>query len=106
MAACDVIVHASTQPEPFGGVIVEAMLTGQPVIASDAGGAKEIVIDGETGFLTPTGDDKALSKAIEYCLQNSENSKNMAKNARKRAIEYFSNETMVNEFKALLKKIS
>ena len=40
MAACDVVVHASTAPEPFGRVIVEGMLAHRPVIATDAGGRR------------------------------------------------------------------
>ncbi len=43
MAACDVVAHCSTSAEPFGLVIAEAMHVGTPVIASDAGGAREIV---------------------------------------------------------------
>ena len=49
MQLCDVVVHTSIAPEPFGRVIVEAMLAGRPVIASAAGGAKEIVEDGRSG---------------------------------------------------------
>ena len=41
----DVVVHASTQPEPFGLVIVEAMACGKPVIVSNCGGASELVED-------------------------------------------------------------
>jgi glycosyltransferase involved in cell wall biosynthesis len=56
MAACDLVVHSSTAPEPFGRVIVEAMLCGRPVIASQAGGAVELVEQGLTGYLVPPGE--------------------------------------------------
>ena len=106
MAACDIIVHASTQPEPFGLVIVEAMLTGRPVIVSNAGGAKEIMLDNETGSLTPPSDEEALTLAIQKILGDPEKTKDMTEKARHRAIEKFSNDQMIVKFKTLLKQVS
>lgn len=60
----DVVVHASTYPEPFGRVIVEAMLAGRAVVASDAGGPREIIVPGRTGLLVKPRDATALSAAI------------------------------------------
>ena len=62
------IVHTSTAPEPFGRVIVEGMLAGRPVIASDAGGAAEIVENGDSGLLTPPGDPTLLAGALRRLL--------------------------------------
>jgi glycosyltransferase involved in cell wall biosynthesis len=64
MKAMDVIVHASTTPEPFGRVVVEAMLAGRPVVASRAGGVMEILRDGETGFLVAPGDAQELAARL------------------------------------------
>lgn len=64
MAAVDVVVHCSTQPEPFGRVVVEGMLAGRPVIATDGGGVNEIVTDGVDGLLVPPGDAAALAAAL------------------------------------------
>ena len=64
----DVVVSASTDPEAFGRVIAEAQALGRPVIASDHGGARETVIAGETGWLTPPGDADALGVAIGRVL--------------------------------------
>jgi glycosyltransferase involved in cell wall biosynthesis len=47
--ALDIVVHASTQPEPFGLTIVEAMSCGRPVIVSDAGGAAELIQSNTNG---------------------------------------------------------
>ncbi len=55
MGACDVITHTSTAPEPFGRVIVEAMLCGRPIIASEAGGVVELVEPGVDGWLVSPG---------------------------------------------------
>jgi glycosyltransferase involved in cell wall biosynthesis len=64
MKACDAIAHTSIAPEPFGRVIVEAMLARRPVIASDAGGAREIIVSADHGLLVTPGDADALADAI------------------------------------------
>lgn len=63
-----VVVSASTDPEGFGRVPVEAQAMGRPVIATDHGGAKETVLPGQTGWLTTPGDEAALAGAIENAL--------------------------------------
>jgi glycosyltransferase involved in cell wall biosynthesis len=60
----DCLVHASILPEPFGQVVLEGMAQGLPVIASNAGGPAELVIDGKTGLLTAPGDMMALVRAM------------------------------------------
>ena len=64
----DVVVSASIAPEAFGRVIPEAQAMGRPVIATDHGGARETVIEGETGWLVPPSDPDALAAAIEKVL--------------------------------------
>jgi glycosyltransferase involved in cell wall biosynthesis len=63
-AAIDIAVHASTLPEPFGMVIPEAMAAGLPVIATDAGGPREIVNHGVDGLRVPPSDVGAMADAI------------------------------------------
>ncbi len=62
--ALDIVVHASTAPEPFGLVIAEAMACGRPVIASDAGGAREIFTRGVDALAHPPGNSEALAECI------------------------------------------
>ncbi len=57
-------VIPSVYEEPFGVVTIEAMMRGTAVIATNAGGPAEVVIEGETGFLTPAGDAPALAGAM------------------------------------------
>jgi glycosyltransferase involved in cell wall biosynthesis len=62
--ALDILVLASRQPEPFGLVILEAMSTGKPVIATAHGGPLDIIEDGRTGDLVAPGDHHAMADAI------------------------------------------
>ena len=64
----DVVVSASTDPEAFGRVLVEAQAMGRPIVASDHGGARETVIEGETGWLFPPGDVEALAATLDKVL--------------------------------------
>jgi glycosyltransferase involved in cell wall biosynthesis len=64
MRALDVVVHASTEPEPFGLVIAEAMACGRAVVASDAGGAAEFIRTGENALAHAPGDAAALAARI------------------------------------------
>ncbi len=64
MRALDIVVHASTEPEPFGLVIAEAMACGRAVIISAAGGAAEIIEDGVDALAHPPGDASALACKI------------------------------------------
>lgn len=60
----DVLVHASTTPEPFGQVVIEGMAAGLPVIASDEGGPAEILSDGLTGRLFRPRDVASLASVL------------------------------------------
>jgi glycosyltransferase involved in cell wall biosynthesis len=64
----DVVVSASTDPEGFGRVVVEAQAMGRPVVATDHGGARETIVAGATGWLAPPGDPAALAGAIAAAL--------------------------------------
>jgi glycosyltransferase involved in cell wall biosynthesis len=68
LALSDVVVHASTKPEAFGRVVIEAQAMGRLVIASDLGGPVETVRHGETGWLVPPNDPAALAAAIGVAL--------------------------------------
>ena len=64
----DVVVSASTDPEAFGRVAVEAQAMGRPVVATDHGGSRETILPGGTGWLVPPGDPQALADAIAAAL--------------------------------------
>jgi len=87
----DVVVSASTEPEGFGRVAVEAQAMGRPVIATDHGGARETVRVSETGWLVPPNDAEALATAIDFALSLSQEDRAwLAGNARSNVVENFS----------------
>ena len=64
LRALDVVVHASTKPEPFGRVIVEGMACGRAVVAMRDGGAAELFEDGVSALGCPPGDPDALAGTL------------------------------------------
>ena len=66
LMSADIVVHASTLPEPFGQVVVEAMAFGRAVIASNAGGPTEIITNGIDGILVHPSDSGALAAALQH----------------------------------------
>ena len=70
MKACDIIVHTSTEPEPFGRVIVEGQLAQKPVIASAAGGVLELIENGVNGYLFPPKNAIALRQLIQKLIED------------------------------------
>lgn len=91
----DVVISASTEPEGFGRVAVEAQAMGRPLIATDIGGSKETVIPGQTGWLIPPGDAEMLAKGIDFALSLTDAEKNtLAITAMRHARAYFTKEQM------------
>lgn len=82
MRALDIVVHASTAPEPFGMVIIEAMACGRAVIAASAGGAAEIFTDNETALGHAPGDDLQLALRIQRLASDPELRASLAGKAR------------------------
>lgn len=90
MAAADIIVHSSSEPEPLGRVVMEGMAAGRPVVATAAGGVLETVIHGETGILVPLKDPGAMARAILRLLANRGEAERMGRRAREHVAERFS----------------
>ena len=86
----DLLVHASKTGEPFGQVVVEAMMAGKPVVATNGGGVPEIVMDGETGLLVPMNDAPAMATAILEVLGDPAMAQKMGQRGNVRAREHFS----------------
>lgn len=94
MAAVDLVVHPSVDPEPFGLTLVEAMLADTPVVATDTGAATEILAGGEVGTLVAPGDPDALAVALAGYFDNPQPFKEKARLAAERAGTVYGMETM------------
>lgn len=95
MESCDVVVHTSTAPEPFGRVIIEAMMVGRPVVATRDGGVLEIITDQQTGFLVTPGDAQELAITLRKVLTLKEATQRVANAGRAFALEHFSLERTI-----------
>ena len=96
LQAMDVFVMTS-QYEGFSNAIMEAMLAGLPVVATDVGGNSELVIDGENGFLCPLNDAASLAERVVSLLGNERDAMEMGEKGRDRVRAEFKIERMVRE---------
>jgi glycosyltransferase involved in cell wall biosynthesis len=85
MRALDVLLH-TPRVEAFGLVVIEAMATGLPVVASQAGAMPELVRDGATGFLAATQEPQSIATALEKLLTNPTLLESFGKEARRVAL--------------------
>ncbi len=106
MRAADVVVHASTFPEPFGRVVVEGMLARRPVVATAAGGIAEIIADGVTGVLVPPGDAPAMAGAIAALRADPARAASIALAGAARARAAFGVQSMVRGVRAVLDEVT
>jgi glycosyltransferase involved in cell wall biosynthesis len=106
LRALDVVVHASTAPEPFGMVIAEAMACGRAVITSASGGAAELVRDGVDALVHAPGDAGALAAAIERLVASPGVRARLGRDARAAAESRFDAARMTGELAALYERVA
>jgi glycosyltransferase involved in cell wall biosynthesis len=88
--------------EPFGLVAVEAMATGRPVVAYDAGAMPELIEDGVTGLVVPRGDVNSMQAAVERLLDDETLARRLGRAARRRVEERYTLSKMVDGYLAVL----
>jgi glycosyltransferase involved in cell wall biosynthesis len=88
--ALDVVVHASTRPEPFGLTIIEAMACAKPVVVARAGGAAELFVHGHDAVGVAPNDVRALASAVGWLADDPDSRRRIAENARRTAAARFS----------------
>lgn len=101
MRALDVVVHASTMPEPFGLVIAEAMACGRAVVVSAAGGAAELVQPGVDALTHRPGDVEGLAAALQALAQDAALRVRLGGEARASARRRFDARRLATEFAAV-----
>ncbi|NIA12930.1 MAG: glycosyltransferase [Nitrospiraceae bacterium] len=105
LAASDVLVLPSATPEPFGRTVVEAMAAGCPVVATAAGGPLDIVVDGQTGWLTPPNDPAAMADRIGRLLDDPQEARAMGQRGRERAQAQFSLTRLVDDMANIFEEV-
>lgn len=90
LAATDIFVLPSILPDSFPTVILEAMASGKPVIATRSGGASEMVIDEKTGILISIGDVKNGAEALDKLIKNVALRIEMGNAGRKKVLQEYS----------------
>ena len=82
--ASDILVQPSTSGEGLPRAVMEAMGYGTPVVITTVGGGKEVVDDGITGFIVPTGDSEAIASKVRQLFQNPELALEMSKKSKEK----------------------
>ncbi|MFP3860552.1 MAG: glycosyltransferase [Bacteroidales bacterium] len=100
----DIFSALSVMDESFGVSVLEAGACGLPSVVSDVPGFKEIVRDGETGFVVPRKDARAAADALEKLMINKTFRESMGRNARKQVEDFYSLEESVNKMLGIYKK--
>lgn len=101
----DIAVVPSTEPEPFGMVAIEAMLSKKPVIAAKHGGLTEIVLPNETGILFEPGKVLALVSALETLINDPEKRTRFGINGYNRTVNHFSLQKHVEKFEEIFENL-
>lgn len=93
--ACDLFVNPTIRQNGYDLTILEAMACEKPVVVSNIGSVPTVIEDGVDGLLVPTGDIKKLAEAVIKVLTDKELAQRLGKAARKKILEKFSIESMV-----------
>jgi glycosyltransferase involved in cell wall biosynthesis len=101
----DIFVLPSTQPEPFGLVVIEAMNFGLPVVATAHGGPVEIIEEGVDGYLVDWEDATQMAERIIELIENPDLRKRMGANGQRKKTEQFSVTAMVNNVEKVFEEI-
>ena len=106
MRALDIVVHASTSPEPFGLVIAEAMACGRAVIYSQAGGAKEIATHGVSGLSHRPGNVLELAECMLTLINDTGLRARLGAAGREIAVRRFDRNRLASQFVPIYREFS
>lgn len=105
LLACADLFLLPSESESFGLVALEAMASGVPVVATSVGGLPEVVVDGETGFLTPVGDTRSMAEAGIRLLRDPELWRAVSEQSRERATECFGVDSIVLRYEHYYERV-
>lgn len=102
--ASDVCV-LSSKAEGFSNSILEYMAAGRPVVATDVGGAREAIVEGETGYTVPSGNDELMAERIILLLQDPERARRMGQKGQRVVEQKFSQRALLENIETLYEKL-
>ena len=91
--------------EAMSMVVVEAMAAGKPVVATDAGDNRHVVVDGKTGFITPKGDVERMADRLMRLAAAPEQRRAFGEAGRRRYCEHYTVRTMANAYDRLYAEV-
>lgn len=104
-AAADLAVLAPVAGESFGIALLEAYAAGRACVATDVGGVKDLVVDGETGWLVPAGNTAAIANAVVQALQDAPLRARLATVGKARVLERFTPERLGDTAERLFERL-
>ena len=90
------LLWLASEYEGLPNVVMEGMMAGVPVVATDISGNRDLIVPGETGYLVPVGDRAALARQANKLLDDHELAKRLGESGRRRVLAEFSVERMVD----------
>src|SRR6185436_7775602 len=100
-ASCDLVVDASWAGTGITGTIREAMAMAKPVIATDAGGNRELLSSPDVGWLIPMKDRAALTNALREVIEDPARAERVGRAAREHVVQGFSKELRISRLEEL-----
>jgi len=95
----------SSKAEGFANSILEYMAAGRPVVATDVGGAREAIVEGETGYTVASGNDRAMANMVVSLLRDPGKAKLMGERGRRVVQEKFSDGALLEKTEALYESL-
>jgi glycosyltransferase involved in cell wall biosynthesis len=102
----DIGILLSTNGEGFPNAVMEYMALGKPVIATDAGGTKELIVDKVSGYLVKENNPNEIINKILYLINNPDISTKMGKNGKMRIINEFNIDKMTEKYVGIYEQVS
>jgi glycosyltransferase involved in cell wall biosynthesis len=106
LSGLDIFVLPSILPDPLPTTVLEGMAAGKPVVATRHGGATEMVIEGETGFLIPWDNTQEAVLVFEKLIESAELREKLGKAGQQRVNEYFNEEKYLENFGILVSEVT
>jgi glycosyltransferase involved in cell wall biosynthesis len=104
MAAADVVVHPSLE-DALSSAVIEALMLGKPIVATDISGVRDSLNDGKYGAIVPPADPAALERSIRAVLDDRERAETRANAGRDYLLEYMDARRVSDEYTRVYQRV-